>query len=290
MMRRGGVDLLLSGHDHDMRIDVGRDSTFVESGSQAEFVTVIEVVMDTVEGRRGPRFVWEPGFRVVNTRTVAPDPDVKAAVDRYLERLSTELDIEIGTTDVELDSRRAVVRTGEAAIGNLIADAMRAATGADIAITNGGGIRGNTVYAPGTTLRRRDIQTELPFGNKTIVLQVSGADLHAALENGVGGVTVGAGRFPHVSGMAYRFDPSKPPGARIADVTVGGEPLDRARTYRVATNDFMGRGGDGYSMLVDAPRLIDSASGKLLAAQVIEAIEAAGEIAPQLEGRIVRLH
>ena len=289
VMRRGGVDLLLSGHDHDMRIDVGHDSTFVESGSQADFVTVVEIAMDTVEGRRGPRFVWEPGFRVVNTRTVTPDPELQAAVTRYLERLSRELDIEIGTTAVELDSRRAVVRTGEAVIGNLIADAMRAATGADIAMTNGGGIRGDTVYARGATLLRRDIQTELPFGNKTVVLEVTGVELHAALENGVGGVTMGAGRFPHVSGMTYRFDASRPAGDRIADVTVGGEPLGRARTYRLATNDFMGRGGDGYSMFVEAPRLIDSASGKLMAAQVIEAIAAAGEIAPRLDGRIVRI-
>ena len=289
VMRRGGVDLLLSGHDHDMRIDVGRDATFVESGSQAEFVTVVEVAMDTVEGRRGPRFVWEPAFRVVNTRTVTPDPDIEAAVARYMERLSTELDVEIGTTTVELDSRRAVVRTGEAVIGNLIADAMRTATGADVAMTNGGGIRGDRVYAPGTTLLRRDIQTELPFGNKTIVLELTGAELQAALENGVGGVTMGAGRFPHVSGMTFRLDASKPSGSRVAGVTVGGEPLDRGRTYRVATNDFMGRGGDGYSMFVDAPRLIDSASGKLMAAQVIEAIAAAGEVAPRLEGRIVRL-
>ena len=289
VMRRGGVDLLLSGHDHDMRIEVGRDSTFVESGAQAEFVTVVEIAMDTVEGRRGPRFNWEPAFRVVNTASVTPDPDSQTAVDRYLERLSRELDIEIGTTTVELDSRRAVVRGGEAAIGNLIADAMRTATGADIAMTNGGGIRGDKVYAPGTTLLRRDVQTELPFGNKTIVLEMTGADLHAALENGVGGVTEGSGRFPHVSGMAYRFDASKPVGGRIAEVTVGGEPLDRARTYSVATNDFMGRGGDGYAMFAGAPRLIDSADGKLSAAQVIEAIAAVGDIAPRVEGRIVRL-
>ena len=70
---------------------------------------------------------------------------------------------------------------------------------------------------------------------------------------------------------------------------MGGEPLELSRTYRVATNDFMGRGGDGYSMLADAPRLIDSADARLLVAQVIEAIAAAGKIAPRVEGRIVRL-
>ena len=289
LMRQGAVDLLLSGHDHDMKVEIGDGAMFVESGAQAEFVTIVEVAMDTAEGRNGPRFVWEPSVRVVNTVSTAPDPELQAAVDAYLGGLEQELAVEIGTTAVELDSRRSVVRSRESAIANLIADAMRAATGADVALTNGGGIRADKVYPPGTVLMRRDIQSELPFGNKTILLEVSGADLRAALENGVGGVEMGAGRFPHVSGMAFRFDASKPPGNRIAGVTVGGEPLDPSGSYRLATNDFLGRGGDGYDMFTGAPRLIDAAAGKLMAAQVIDAIAAAGEVAPQVEGRIVRL-
>ena len=289
LMRQGVVDLLLSGHDHDMKVEIGDGTTFVESGAQAEFVTVVEIAMDTTEGRNGPRFVWEPSVRIVNTVSVAPDSELQAAVDAYLARFENELDVEIGSTAVELDSRRSVVRSRESAIANLFADAMRTATGADVALTNGGGIRADRVYAPGTTLLRRDIQSELPFGNKTILLEVTGADLRAALENGVGGVEAGAGRFPHVSGMAFRFDASKPPGYRVDEVTVGGEPLDPARTYRLATNDFLGRGGDGYDMFAGAPRLIDAAAGKLMAAQVIEAIAAAGEIAPRVEGRIERL-
>ena len=289
LMRQGVVDLLLSGHDHDMKLEIGDGATFVESGAQAEFVTIVEVAMDTAEGRNGPRFVWEPSVRIVNTVSVTPDPGLQASVDAYLGGLEQELDVEIGSTAVELDSRRSVVRSRESAIANLFADAMRAATGADVALTNGGGIRADRVYPPGTTLLRRDIQSELPFGNKTILLEVSGADLLAALENGVSGVEVGAGRFPHVSGMAFRFDASKLPGSRIAEVTVGGEPLDPSRTYRLATNDFLGRGGDGYDIFVRARRLIDAAAGKLMAAQVIDAIAAAGEIAPRIEGRIARL-
>ena len=289
LMRQGVVDLLLSGHDHDMKVDIGAGTAFVESGAQAEFVTIVEVAMDTAEGRSGPRFVWEPSVRIVNTVSVAPDPELQAAVDAYLGGLEQELDVQIGSTAVELDSRRSVVRSRESGIANLIADAMRAATGADVALTNGGGIRADKVYPPGATLLRRDIQSELPFGNKTILIEASGADLLAALENGVSGIEAGAGRFPHVSGMAFRFDASKLPGSRVAGVTVGGESLDPSRTYRLATNDFLGRGGDGYDMFAGAPRLIDAASGKLMAAQVIEAIAAAGEIAPRVEGRIVRL-
>ena len=289
LMRRGVVDLLLSGHDHDVKVEIGDGTAFVESGAQAEFVTIVEVAMDKAEGRDGPRFVWEPSVRIVNTVFVAPDPRLQASVDAYLGGLEQQLDVEIGATAVELDSRRSVVRSRESAIANLFADAMRAATGADVALTNGGGIRADKVYPPGATLLRRDIQSELPFGNKTILLEVTGADLLEALENGVSGVEAGAGRFPHVSGMAFRFDASKLPGSRVTGVTVAGEPLDPARTYRLATNDFLGRGGDGYDMFAGAPRLIDATSGKLMATQVIEAIAAAGEIAPRIEGRIVRL-
>ncbi len=289
LMRQGAVDLLLSGDDHDMKIEVGPETTFVESGEQAEFVTVVEVVMGTVEGRDGPRFVWEPSFRVVNTVSVAPDPEIEAVVEEYLARLSEELDVEIGATAVALDSRRRVVRSRETGIANLIADAMRAATGADVALINGGGIRADKVSPPGTILTRRDVRSELPFDDKTVVLEVSGADLRAAVEHGVSEIAKGAGRFAHVSGMAYRFDASKPAGRRIAGVTVGGAPLDPARTYRLATFDFLGRGGDGYAMLATAPRIVDANAATLAAAQVIEAIAAAGEIAPRVEGRIVRL-
>ena len=289
LVRQGEVDLLLSGDDHVMRVEIGDGTTFVESGAQAEFVTIVEIAMDTAEGRSGRRFVWEPSVHVVNTVSVAPDPELQALVDAYLARFEDELDVEIGSTAVELDSRRSVVRSRESAFANLVADAMRAATGAEVALTNGGGIRADRVYPPGTTLQRRDILSELPFGNRTILLEVAGADLLAALENGVGGVEMGAGRFPHVSGMTFRFDASKLPGKRVDAVAVGGAPLDPSRTYRLATNDFLGRGGDGYDMFAGAPRLIDAAAGKLMAAQVIDAIAAAGEIAPRLEGRIVRL-
>ena len=72
---------------------------------------------------------------------MTPDPEVAAAVANYEAEFSREMDVPLGTTAVELDSRNATVRTREAAIGNLIADAMRASTKADVAITNGGGIR-----------------------------------------------------------------------------------------------------------------------------------------------------
>src|SRR5690606_33217386 len=113
-------------------------------------------------------------------------------------KLDQELAIEIGTTTTALDSRRATVRGQEAAIGNLIADAMRAAVDADIAITNGGGIRADREYPAGHRLTRKDVLSELPFGNRTVKLAVTGEHVKAALENGVSQFEAVAGRFPQV--------------------------------------------------------------------------------------------
>lgn len=289
LIRQGAVDVLLSGDDHDVRVDFSSGVLFAESGEQADFVTVVELVMDMKEGRRGPRFEWEPSYRVINTAFVTPDPAMAKEVQVYLDQLSKELDVEIGTTDSEIDSRRSTVRSQEAAIGNVITDAMRTATNADIAITNGGGIRADKVYPPGTVLTRRDIQSELPFGNVTVVLELPGAQVKAALENGVSQVENGGGRFPQVSGVSFSYDASKPAGSRINSIMIGGAPLDPAKVYRVATNDFIARGGDGYGAFVGARLLIDAAAGELMAAQVINHIAGAGTIAPKAEGRIKRL-
>ncbi len=289
LIRAAQVDIVLSGDDHDLRVNYNGGVLLVESGSQAEYATIVTVTMETVEGRSGPRFVWTPSIQQMHTGSVEPASDVAAAVAEYEALLSAELDIEIGATEVELDTRRATVRSMETGFGNLVVDAMLGASGGDVAITNGGGIRADRIYDAGAVLTRRDILSELPFGNKTILIEVTGADIVAALENGVSQIEEGAGRYPHVAGMSFAFDGSKPAGERVSEVMVGGAPIELERTYRLATNDYMGGGGDGYAMFVDAPRLIDENAGELMASQVIRYIEAAGAVAPAVEGRVTRL-
>jgi 2',3'-cyclic-nucleotide 2'-phosphodiesterase (5'-nucleotidase family) len=138
-------------------------------------------------------------------------------------------------------------------------------------------------------LTRRDVLTELPFGNVVVLTRLSGADLLAALENAVSEVEIDAGRFTQVSGMSYAYDPKRPPGSRIVEVEIGGDPLDVARSYRVAANDYMYRGGDGYEALGRGETLIDPAAATLLASMVMDHIKQQREIAPRVEGRITRV-
>jgi 2',3'-cyclic-nucleotide 2'-phosphodiesterase (5'-nucleotidase family) len=172
-------------------------------------------------------------------------------------------------------------------MGNLVADALRASVGADVAITNGGGLRADKQYEAGQKLTRRDILAELPFGNTTVLMELSGEKLTAALENGVSQVRELGGRFPQVSGLVMEVDLKEPVGSRVKSVSVNGQPLDPAKTYKLATNDFMARGGDGYRAFVDGKPLVDVAASQLMATQVINYVTKAGKVAPKVEGRVV---
>jgi 2',3'-cyclic-nucleotide 2'-phosphodiesterase (5'-nucleotidase family) len=281
------ADLILTGHTHDLLVNFDGLNAIVESGYNGLYVTVVDIDI-TVRVRDGKReTAWWPQFRIVDTATVAPDPEVAAVVARYEAAFAREMDVPIATTAVELDSRNATVRTGEAAIGNLFADAMRGAANADAALMNGGGIRAGKVYPPGSAITRRDILAELPFNNKVVAVQISGRDLKRAVENGLAQLPASGGRFPQVSGIRLEADVKRPPGERITAMTVGGAPLDESRIYTVATNDFIARGGDGYATLRDARRILADEDSPLLANQIMDYLKRLGAVQSRVEGRIV---
>lgn len=282
----GLFDLVLSGHDHDLMLLFNGRTVMAESMTEANYVTAIDVKADVSEKDGKRRVTWWPDFRMIDTASVMPDPETQARIDAYKKELDADLNVAIGTTSEPLDSRKAILRTQEAAIGNLIADALRAQTGADAAIINGGGIRGNKQYPAGTQLSRRDILTELPFGNRTVKLAVTGDMIRAALENGVSDVANAAGRFPQVSGISFTADLTKPPGQRVDTITIDGKPLDPAASYTLATNDYMAAGGDGYVALEAGTPLLGARDGKLMANDVMAYIASQKTVAPKVDGRI----
>ncbi len=283
------VDLILGGHDHLARIVYdGRDMS-AAAGSQGEYIAKTTIVLDRIEKRGKLRLVWEPSFELISTTGVTPEPSVQVRVDAFAATLDAELGQVIGKTETELDTRRASIRSKETGFGNLVADAIRTATASDLGLTNGGGIRGDTIYEAGTELTRKTILTELPFGNATVKLELTGAQVRAALEHGVSDIENGAGRFPQVSGLSFSFDASKPAGSRVTVVSVAGQPLNDGASYTLATNDYVAGGGDGYAAFTGATVLIDGDAGGLLAGQVIDYVKAAGTVTSKPEGRITRL-
>jgi 5'-nucleotidase/UDP-sugar diphosphatase len=260
----------------------------VESSYDAQYVTVIDLHIEIKQQGNQREVEWWPQFRVVDTATVTPDPEIAAVVAGFQQELDRQMNVPLITTAVTLDSRNATVRGREAAIGNLIADAMRARARADLAIMNGGGIRGGKVYEAGTAITRRDVLAELPFGNYLVTLNIKGSELRPAIENGLSRLPAAAGRFPHVSGMTIEFDPKLPVGSRVLAMTVGGAPVDPNKFYRVATNDFMARGGDGYTGFAALDPLLPLEDVPLLSDEVMVYLrDLGGTVHSHVEGRVI---
>lgn len=164
-----------------------------------------------------------------------------------------------------------IVRSQETNLGDLCADAYRAITGADIAIVNGGGVRATI---PAGDITYGQIISVHPFGNELCMRAVSGQTILDALEMGVRNLPGENGGFMQVSGITFDVDVNvestvetdengafvKVAGERrVSNVMVGDEVLDPAKTYTVASHNFLLKeGGDGFSMLSDGELLLDS--------------------------------
>lgn len=283
-----GIDLILGGHDHNPISFVEGGVLIHKSGYDAHYLGAIDLMVERVE-RDGKKVVSvRPTWRMVSTAGVTPDPDIKKMVNADNATLENELAAVIGKTSVALDLRKNNLRTAETNFGDLVAEAMRRSVGADLAIVNGGAIVGDRVFEAGSSLTRKDILAALPYGNVTVLIELTGADLLAALENGVSKVEEKAGRFPQVAGMAFVYSPSAPAGSRILGVTIGSEPLEEDRLYRVATNEYLAGGGDGYESLKNGEALIDASAGTLVTTTLMNDVAARKVITLQADGRIRR--
>jgi 5'-nucleotidase len=275
------IDLILGGHEHtplDARV---ARTLILKTGSDAVALGRIDVLVTLGKGGRRVETTWK---LLPVTDEIPEQPEVAAVVKRYADLTAAALNVGVGETKLPLDTRSEMVRTRESAVGDLVADLMRDALGADVALVNGGGIRGNAVF-PAGPLRRDDVLKILPFANKVVKLEVSGEVLRAALEHGLSQFEKTAGRFPQCSGLRLSFDPTRPVGSRLVSVTVGGQALDPRAHYTLATFDFIHGGGDGYSMFQQARVLVKAENGPMDSDLILDRLKQ-GPIAPVLDGRI----
>jgi len=214
---------------------------------------------------------------------IVPDEAVTALIDEIKttnEVITSEV---VASTDVELLGERGDVRTGQTNLGNLIAESILDATGADVALTNGGGIRAS-IDVGDITLG--EVITVLPFGNYVVTKEVTGADIKFVLEVGLSKYPDASGAFPHIAGMTFTFDPNKAAGSRLVSVKIGGVEVVDTQTYVLATNDFSAAGGDDFTVLADYPILGEySALDEVL----VDYLNANGTDAAVVDGRITAL-
>lgn len=275
----GGIDLILGGHDHEAMAFQAGTTTILKAGSNAEYLAAIDVAIDN--GKVRPL-----GWRLVSSLGQTPDPQIATLADTYARLVDQSLGHPLAVLQAPLDSRQATSRAAESSFGDMVADALRQAMAADIALINGGGLRGNRLYPAGATLSRADLMAEMPFGNTAMMLEVDGAAILAALENGVSKTPSLAGRFPQVSGLSFVYSPQEEAGKRVRQVRIQGRDLQNDRRYRLATSNYLAQGGDGYSMLKEAKILVNAEEADLLVNVVADQIKASGKIAAPQGGRV----
>lgn len=258
-----GIDVIVGGHSHTLlsntdekaagpyptmvKNPAGTDVPIVQAYAYSKYLGDLTVVFDdsgVVKSATG-----EPKLL---DASVTPDEGFVAKVSELAGPIEELKQKEIGETAEAIDGSREVCRATECTMGNLVADAMvdrLSDQGITIAIQNGGGLRASIDAG---TVTMGEVLTVLPFQNSLASFQLKGSDIVAALENGVGQVEEGAGRFPQVSGLKYTADLNKPAGSRIISVEVkegdGFVAIDPNKVYGVATNNYMRSGGDGYSV------------------------------------------
>jgi 2',3'-cyclic-nucleotide 2'-phosphodiesterase (5'-nucleotidase family) len=154
---------------------------------------------------------------------------------------------------------------------------MRIRTGADVAVTNAGGLRADLPEGP---IDRGHVLDALPFLNDVVTIELDGGALKAVLEQGI---SLEAG-MAQVSGLNARYDLGRPPRSRLISLEIDGRPVDGHRRYRVATNSFLAEGGDGYNVFRQGTL---TARDVVLSDVLADHIKRANTIAPPELGRLM---
>jgi 5'-nucleotidase len=273
------IDLIIGGHEHYVITSSENRTLISKAGTDARWLARIDV------GRR-PEGTVERFYELLPvTSAVSDEPKTAAVVADYEKRLGTALDVVVGRTAEPLDAVSVRLRASERNVGNLFADAIRADSGAEIAIMNAGSIRGDRIY-PAGPITRRTLLALHPFGNVICKIAVPGRVVLAALNHGVATFPAAAGAFPQVSGLRFAIDRSAPEEAKAADVRVDRQPLDLEKIYTLAIPDYMYKGGDGYTMFTGGQVLVTPEAGPLMVGALERYVAARREIAPRVEGRI----
>ena len=240
--------------------------------------------------RNGKLIAWAGKPHALDA-SIKPNQEFENKLKAYAAPIEALRQKIIGKSLVALDGDRIKLRTSETSLGNLIADAILAKTKGDrvqVALINAGGIRNGL---PLGNIAMGNVLEALPFGNTITRVELTGKQLKEALESGVSMAEKEEGRFPQVAGIRFVWDVKLPAGKRVTkievkDVSGDFQLLNPQGIYRVATNNFLASGGDGYRTFAEGKNLLET--GYLLSDAIAEYISTNSPLQPKIENRIVR--
>ncbi len=269
-----GIDLIVGGHSHTAILDplVQSGTVIVQAGCYGLYLGVMKIAYDP-QTKKIVSFTRKNELMQVSPESAPPDPKVARIVAKYEAKVEPEFSKTIGTAANDLTRKPS----GESSLGDLVADAMRYASGAAIAFQNRGGIRADIPAGP---ITMNEVFTALPFDDNIVSMDLTGKQIREALEQSVGYEDISL----QVSGIRVVYDMSKPPGERIVSIKVAGQPLNNRASYRIATNDFLAAGGDRFDVFKHGRNI---STGQSLREAVVEYIRKNSPVKAGGVGRII---
>ena len=265
IVNTSGIDVVLDGHSHStiagdiVKNKEGKDVILTSTGTKLANIGCLTI---TADGKLSTALINDDGMG----DTIA---EIKSGYEEIVNTVVASTKVELTVNDPVSGER--MVRRQETNLGDLCADAYRAMSGADIAVVNGGGIR---VSIPAGDITYGQIIAVHPFGNEMCVVEATGQQILDALEMGARNAPGECGGFLQVSGLTYEIDLNVEPTVevnadgmftgvsgeyRVKNVKVGDEPLDLAKTYTLASHNYMLKSaGDGMAMFQGCTLLQDS--------------------------------
>lgn len=267
------IPLIVGGHSHTLLsngLKVGQ-TLIVQAGEWSQYLGRVDL-----EWSRTQRKVIA---MQASTIPIIPSEgeveEIKSLLEQFRKKVQPLFDAVVGIAQQKIGEERPSVRSGENALGNLICDALREETRADVAIFNSGGIRG--ILNPGP-IRVRDIHQAFPFKNTVATTTVSGTLLKKIIAQGIANRHQ-TGSLLQVSGLSYSFK-----GNELNEIKVAGLPIQEGRKYKLVTNNFVMGGGDGLSTVVESGPVRDL--GNTVDEVLIRYIRNKKSIENRKEGRI----
>jgi 5'-nucleotidase / UDP-sugar diphosphatase len=213
-------------------------------------------------------------------KPIKEDPQLLTLLQPYADKVDRLLDETIGYASGVFENDHGRYR--ETALGDLVADAMRwylRRFKPDFALTNSGAIR---TGIPEGAVSRKSVYNALPFDSSVVLLKLTGAQVESLFDF-IGTIQPGEGAFPQVSdGIRFTMNPKK---QTCENILVNGNPIDPNKSYRIVSNSYLAKGGDGYTPFMKTMDRFDSSTFQRDA--LIAYIEhLGGKLVPKVNGRI----
>ncbi|MBB6021324.1 5'-nucleotidase [Paenibacillus sp. JGP012] len=269
-----GIDLMITGHAHKSIIKpyvASETGTLLcSTRGLGTFVGYLQLQVDQTEKKI---ISYEGHLEPIYTDLIEPDPVVAARVEYWDNRLKELIEEKIGYAEYDL-SRNYF---GESLLGNIVTDAVRLYTGVDAVFTAPGGLRADIDQGEITV---GHVINAVPFNNNILVIEMTGQELKEVLEQSAS-MTAG---ILEQSGIEFVIDPEAEKGCQVSGVMINGQPLQEDRIYKVASDDFTCKGGDGFTAFLKGSNIRDTSM--IMRDIVIDYIRKTGQVKPLIEKRV----